>query len=117
MPDTPDATAARKARNLELADLLVEEFVGLGGAEVSRRAMFGGHGIFADGIMFALVTSQGQACLRTGEGNEDDFEAYGSERFDERMPYHTIPPNVRANPGELRAWAEKSLAIARAAKR
>lgn len=100
-----------------LADDLVEDLMGLSDAEVRAKSMFGGQGIFADDVMFAMVTSTGLVCLRTGEENIDEFDAYGSEQFHERMPYHTVPPNIRANNGELRAWAAKSLGISRAANK
>ncbi len=107
----------QKALNKERAAGLVADLTGLSGAEVRTKAMFGGHGIFADDLMFAMVSSHGTAYLRTGDANVDEFEAYGSEAFDGRMPYHTIPPNILGNEGELRAWAAKSLGIARAAKK
>lgn len=111
------ATGKDKEQVAVMAAALMDELVGLADAEVTSRSMFGGVGIFADDIMFAMVTSAGQPCLRTSEETEDEFEAYGSERFHERMPYHTIPPNILANHGELRAWAGKALAVARAAKK
>ncbi len=108
--------AKRTPAATEEAEALADDLAGLGDAAVTHRAMFGGYGIFADGVMFALVDSQGTAFLRTDEETERNYDAFGSEPHDP-MPYHSIPPNIRANPGELRTWAAEALEVARAAKK
>jgi TfoX/Sxy family transcriptional regulator of competence genes len=97
----------------QAAAALLDELTGLGDAEVSARKMSGGFGVYADDIMFAMVDSTGTSLLRTGDDNRNDFDTYGSEEHEE-LPYHQVPPNILGNRGELRAWAMRSLAVARA---
>ena len=96
------------------ADRLVDRLRTLG--DVRARGMFGGYGVFADGVMFALVNSQGVPHLRTTPGSAPDFEARGVERHG-KMPYYEIPEEILAADEDLVAWAKVALAGAIAAKR
>ncbi len=93
-----------------MAAVLLEELKPLG--DVTRRAMFGGHGIFADGVMFGLVDSEGTPFLRA----DDDSPPDGSVRHG-RMPYWSVPDDLLDAPDRLRERAGRSLASARAARR
>ncbi|NJO22813.1 MAG: TfoX/Sxy family protein, partial [Sphingomonadales bacterium] len=57
---------------------LDEQLAGLG--PVSIRRMFGGAGVFADGIMFALV-SDDTLYFKVDETTRADFEAEGMGAF------------------------------------
>ena len=92
------------------AEDLVEQLRPLG--DVSNRKMFGGHGIFRDGVMFALVNSDGEAFLRVDDNFRSELEATGSASHG-KMPYMSVPTDDEA----LLALAARSLEIARAAKR
>lgn len=93
------------------ADALATALVPLAGA-VTARKMFGGYGVFADGVMFALVDSQGAAFLHLGADADAEFpERHG------RMPYGRIPDEVMADGAILLAWARRALGAAVAAKR
>ena len=88
---------------------------------IEWRSMFGGMGIYSEGIFFALISSQGPLYFRVDDSNRPDFEKAGSEPFmpysrvksraHERivMPYWKVPDNVLAHPATLRKWAEKAL--------
>lgn len=91
------------------AEELAEELRPLG--DVSSRKMFGGYGIFADGVMFALVSSDGVAFLRIDDELRAELEAGGSAAHG-KMPYMSVPAGE-----DLLPLAERSLAIARAAKK
>jgi DNA transformation protein len=93
---------------------LVEALQPLGA--VRSRAMFGGHGLFEDGVMFALVDSGGDAFLRADEALRPDFEAAGSTRH-ARMPYWSVPADVLEDDAQLLDWGGRALTAARAAKR
>ncbi|MEO1102494.1 MAG: TfoX/Sxy family protein [Pseudomonadota bacterium] len=47
---------------------------------VSVRAMFGGHGIYADGRMFALI-AYGELFMKTDKQTIETFRTAGSEPF------------------------------------
>ena len=102
------------AASATTAEALVEALQPLG--EVTTKKMFGGHGIFAAGTMFALVDSSGRAFLRAGDANRAALEAAGAEQHG-RMPYLSLPDTVRADSEALLAWAGDALAVARAAKK
>lgn len=78
--------------------------------------MFGGYGIFAEGVMFALVNSAGACFLRANPTSLGGYEAARSARHG-RMPYWEIPAAVRADPSALAQWAAAALEVARAARR
>lgn len=59
----------------EFVDHVVEQFSGWG--EVSVRRMFGGAGLYRDGIMFAVV-AEDVAYLKVDDSNRDDFLRAGS---------------------------------------
>ena len=82
--------------------------------EVSTRKMFGGFGVFADGVMFAIVDTFGDCFLRADRTTEDEFSAAGSGRHG-RMPYWQIPAPVRRDRAALLAWARNALDVARRA--
>lgn len=48
--------------------------------DVRPRAMFGGHGIYLDGVMFALVHAD-ELYLKVDDVTEERFEAAGLPRF------------------------------------
>lgn len=103
---TGDATAA--------AEMLVDVLQPLG--DVASKKMFGGYGIFGDGVMFALVDSGGTAFLRVDDGTLARYQAADSEKHG-RMPYQSIPPAVLADEARLVEWADEALAVARAHKK
>ena len=104
------ATAAGAAAAASLAEALQP----LG--DVSARPMFGGHGLFEGGVMFAIVDASGDAFLRADAPLVAEFEAEGCTRHG-RMPYWSVPPDILEDEGQLLEWATRSLDAARAAKR
>lgn len=99
---------------------LDEQLAGIG--PVSIRRMFGGAGVFADGIMFALV-SDDTLYFKVDETTRADFEAEGMGAFtyatkDGRntlVSYWRAPERLFDEPDEMLAWARKALTIARSA--
>lgn len=79
--------------------------------------MFGGHGLFADGVMFGMVTSRAVLAFRASPETATEYEVLGAVRPLARMPYWEVPDEVAADDTTLIAWASEALAIARAAKR
>ena len=77
---------------------------------VSVRAMFGGHGLYVDGAMFALV-ADGALYLKVDGESREAFAAAGQTPFvyEARgnlleMSYWTIPDDAEA----LRPWFERA---------
>lgn len=83
--------------------------------DISARSMFGGHGIFREGAMFAIVDADGRLFLRADATNEVAFDAVGAAHHG-RMPYREVPAAVRDDPEELRTWARAAAEVAARAK-
>jgi len=87
---------------------------------VTVRRMFGGAGIYADGIMFALLSSRGTIYLKVDETNEPDFVRENLPPFEHEMngvkrammSYRTMPERLYDDPDELAQWAARALAAA-----
>src|SRR5262245_39225 len=92
---------------------------------VTLRGMFGGAGVYCDGLMFGLV-SDDTLYFRVDDGNRGAFEAEGSAplAYEAKgrtivLPYWRVPERLFDEPEEMVAWAQAALAAARrvAAKR
>ena len=91
---------------------------------VSAKRMFGGCGIFMDGLMFALVADN-TLYLKADSETESEFEEKGLERFkynkkgkEYSMSYYSAPEEAMEDVGEMSDWARKSYGAAlRAATR
>lgn len=97
---------------------ILEQLAGVG--DLVPRAMFGGLGLYADGVFFGLV-ARDRLYLKVDDSNRARFEAAGSAPFKPyagrpmTMNYWDVPPDVLEDSDELLAWAKASVAIARAA--
>lgn len=97
----------------EFLDYLLEQLEQLGG--VTSRRMFGGAGLYRDGIIFGIVSGDA-VYFKTDEANLPDYEAAGAERFDPmpgrpaKFSYFAVPPDVLEQPDELSTWARKAVA-------
>lgn len=82
-----------------------------GWGPVSARRMFGGHGLYHEGLMFAIVMNQ-QLYLKVDEQNRPDFEALGLAPFTYPMKgrqvalsYWSAPDAIFDEPTEALRWA------------
>jgi len=90
---------------------------------VAVRRMFGGAGIYAEGLMFALVFDDA-IYLKVDETSIPDFEREGSKPFvytrfkspgrvqRPSLSYWRLPERLYDDPDELAIWAGRALAIA-----
>jgi DNA transformation protein len=111
-----DERGVMPARSNEFARFVVESLLELG--PVSAKRMFGGHGIYLHGVMFALIAYD-QLYLKVDDGNRAAYEAAGLEPFTYtdkgksiRMPYCEAPPEGFDDPEVLCAWAREAYAAA-----
>jgi DNA transformation protein len=86
---------------------------------VMVRRMFGGAGIYCDGVMCALV-ADATLYLKTDAASRAAFEAEGLGPFTYAgkgkpvtMSYWRAPERLLDDPDELVAWAGKALEVAR----
>ena len=99
-----------------LSDLLVA----LG--PVKPRRMFGGAGLYLDGVMFGLVADD-ILYLKADKKTQERYEAEGLEPFTYegkskpvRMSYWRVPDRLFDDQDEFVEWAGVALKVAREAK-
>ena len=104
----------------EFVAYLKEVFEGLG--PVTARRMFGGYGIYHDGVMFGLVAND-TLYLKADESTAASFEARGLERFSYdkgdkvvQMSYYLAPEEIWDDPDEAARWARQAFEVAFRAK-
>jgi DNA transformation protein and related proteins len=105
--------------SLEDPETLKELFAAYG--PVSVRRMFGGAGIFRDGLMIALV-ADGELFLKADSETVPAFEAermkpftYGKGKQRVVMSYWRMPDRLLDDPDELAEWARAALGAAKRA--
>jgi DNA transformation protein and related proteins len=103
------------------SEFIVELFAPFG--SVTVRRMFGGAGLFSEGLMFGLVFD-GAIFLRVDDASIPDFEREGSAPFvytraksagrvgRHSLSYWRLPERLYDDPEELVSWARRALAIA-----
>jgi DNA transformation protein len=90
---------------------------------VSIRHMFSGAGVYADGVMFAILADD-TLYLKADEVSARAFAAEGKGPFTYRpkgrgqvaLSYWEVPERLLDDPDELVTWARRAHAIALAAK-
>jgi DNA transformation protein and related proteins len=92
------------------------------GLRIRGRSMFGGVGLYAEELFFALIADD-VLYFKVDDSNRPDFEARGLEPFrpygedGEVMGYYRVAEDLLEDPEELRAWADKAVAVARRGRR
>jgi DNA transformation protein and related proteins len=88
---------------------------------VAAKRMFGGIGLYADGLMFGLIFD-GVIYLRVDDASIPSFEREGSAPFVYPLAKHHVgrpsrhfwrlPERLYDDPDELGVWAARALAVA-----
>ncbi|ABF07059.1 DNA transformation protein and related proteins [Cupriavidus metallidurans] len=86
---------------------------------IAAKRMFGGHGLFYDGLMFALI-SDGQCFLKADDVTLARFEAEGSEPFRYQSArrevtmrhYLSLPAACLESPAAMTPWARMAVEAA-----
>ena len=95
----------------EYPNFILDKLNGLG--DIHIRAMFGGYGIFHEGLMFALI-SDDVLYFKVDDTNREIYEKAGSSKFPHGISYWEVPTDVLEDTSKLYEWAEISIAIAQA---
>jgi DNA transformation protein len=100
----------------EFVGFVLESLRPLG--RVGARRMFGGHGIFMDGLMFGLIADD-QLFLKVDDGNRAAYEAEGLQPFTYsgkgrpiELSYREAPSEGFDDPEVLCDWARDAYAAA-----
>jgi len=85
---------------------------------VRAKAMFGGHGIFLDGVMFGLIADS-VLYFKVDKETRNEFSAKGLEAFtyskkgkEYKMSYYQAPEEVLEDADEMNFWANKAYGAA-----
>ena len=89
-------------------------------APVTGKSMFGGVGIYTQGVFFALI-AEDRLYFKVDDATRPDFERLGMEPFrpfgeDSAMEYYEVPADVMEDAVQLAPWMHKAIAVAKAAK-
>ena len=100
----------------EFVNYLLELFESFG--QVTAKRMFGSHGLFRDGLIFALIIDD-TLYLKVDENSKKDFEVRGLRPFEYEkkgktvtVSYYQAPEEAMENSDEMNHWASKAFAAA-----
>lgn len=89
---------------------------------VTSKRMFGGVGVYAEALFFALMDDDG-LWFKVDDSTRAAFEARGMPAFrpfgddGPSMAYYRVPEEVLEDPAELRSWVDAAMEVARQARR
>jgi DNA transformation protein len=96
----------------EFTDYLEELFEEFG--DVKTRRMFGGYGLFNEGLMFGLVAND-TLYLKADELTDGEFKTRGLPQFEyyklgkpARLSYYLAPEEILEDPEQAVLWAGRS---------
>ena len=100
----------------DFLDYVMELFGPFG--TVSARRMFGGHGVYLDGLMFAILSGN-TLYLKADEMNRIEFEQAGCEMFGyarkgrrAMLGFYGAPEDAMESPELMLPWARSAYAAA-----
>jgi len=100
---------------------VLEQLAGL--PRVTSRRMFGGIGLYSDGLFFGLIDND-TLFFKVNDSNRGDYVARNMAAFrpfpdkpDLSMSYFTVPADALEDRDELAVWARKSIAVAASSHR
>ena len=99
----------------EYLDYVVDQLGCIG--EVSAKRMFGGVGLYHDGLFFGLIASDA-LYFKVDDENQPAYERAGARAFQPygeesySMGYYEVPVDVLEDLDQLRVWARGAVAAA-----
>jgi len=98
----------QKNQFVEYVRELLEPF-----GEIKARAMFGGYGVYKDGLIIAIIV-QDELYLKCAKGNQDYFKSFNSEPFSyytkngklASMSYWKVVPEVMEDEDLFAKWVD-----------
>ncbi len=94
-------------------EYVVDQLRGLG--PVQARAMFGGHGLYHEGVFFGIVAA-GRLYFKTDEATREEYRSRGTGPFrpnDKQTlkSYYEVPADILEDDEALALWAEQACGI------
>lgn len=101
-------------------DFVLEQLQPAG--RVTERRMFGGVGLYLDGLFFALIDDD-TLYFKVDDSNRARYQDAGSKPFcpfpdrpEQTMGYWQVPAEVLEDADELAVWAREAMTVALAAR-
>ncbi|MBX7146666.1 MAG: TfoX/Sxy family protein [Alphaproteobacteria bacterium] len=89
----------------------------------SKKTMFGGLGLYLDGVIFGIVVDN-KIYLKVNDENIEKFKKAKSHPFtydkngkSVSMSYWAVPQTILKNPKEWQAWVQESWNISKKSKK
>jgi len=91
---------------------------------ITSRAMFGGYGIYQNGLIFAIIVGE-KLYFKVDDANKNDYASRGMEPFRYTMPngkpyemsYWEVPEEIMENREEMHEWVARAVAANKKVKR
>src|ERR1700749_287193 len=100
------------ANSQDFVDFVLEQMTTFG--PVNARRMFGGHGLYLDGQMFALIDDD-RLYLKVADETRADCESRHTRPFTYQrrgkaasLSYYEAPPEVFDDKADMLVWARKA---------
>lgn len=84
---------------------------------ITSRAMFGGYGIYKNGVIFAII-ARDELYFKVDQSNIEQYKKQGSEAFTfeakgkvSKMSYWKVPLLIMEDETQLKDWVEQSYNI------
>jgi DNA transformation protein len=110
---------ADRQRQSAFAAFVLEQMAEIPG--ISKRAMFGGFGIYRDGLMFALIADE-DLYFKANDWLADEFIAralppfqFESKGKTMALKYYRAPESVFEEAEQMKCWADKAYRCAQRA--
>ena len=111
-------------KNSQYIDYVLDALLSLQLGSMKVRKMFGGYGIYQDGIFFALIANN-ILYFKVDDSNRLMYESHGSKPFSYAgknnttviMSYWEVPADILENHNTLIEWVKKAVEVARLAKK
>lgn len=107
-------------RHSEFLEFVTEQMAGLGA--IASRRMFGGHGLYCDGLFIAII-SHDKLYFKADAQTQPEFEARGLQRFGYsargkavQLMYYEAPAEVFDEAQAMRGWGRLALQAAARAR-
>ena len=91
----------------------------LSGLVPNEKRMFGGIGLFVDGLMFGIISGSDVLYLKADAVTVAEVTAAGGVPMQytragksRSMSYYTVPADILDDPDLLRVWADNAIAVA-----
>jgi DNA transformation protein len=89
---------------------------------ITSKAMFGGYGIYLDGVIFGMITESDELRFKANAQTKEKYEALGGQQFiyhghksktPTSMPYWQVPEAIMEDRERVEDWAREAATLAK----